>query len=167
MWWQVRWPDPMWADDTVVSHPISFHRSEREGGWSSLNKVLAGCSSSAWRAHARQSVCKCSLSVSLLSLGVVARVLGRGLRPVTVVQRRSWRCRLLSGRASCAVGQKQSLPPVNWRWVEEGDGYVGRLRPPGQPLGVGLPSGLQCLVLYPYRATHLFSCTAMGITASL
>lgn len=45
VWWQVRWPDPMWADDTVVSHPISFHRSEREGGWSSLNKVLAGCSS--------------------------------------------------------------------------------------------------------------------------
>jgi hypothetical protein len=44
-----------------------------------------------------------------------------------------------------------SLPPVNWRWVEEGDGYVGRLQPPGQPLGVGLPSGLQCLVRYPYR----------------
>jgi hypothetical protein len=39
---------------------------------------------------------------------------------------------------------------VNWRWVEEGDGYVGRLQPPGQPLGVGLPSGLQCLVPYPY-----------------
>jgi hypothetical protein len=48
-------------------------------------------------------------------------------------------------------GEKQnSLPPVNWRWVEEGDGYVGRLQPPGQPLGVGLPSGLQCLVPYPY-----------------
>jgi hypothetical protein len=41
---------------------------------------------------------------------------------------------------------------VNWRWVEEGDGYVGRLQPPGQPLGVGPPSGLQCLVPYPYRA---------------
>ncbi len=40
---------------------------------------------------------------------------------------------------------------MNWRWVEEGDGYVGRLQPPGQPLGVGLPSGLQCLVPYPYR----------------
>jgi hypothetical protein len=48
--------------------------------------------------------------------------------------------------------QKQnSLPPVNWRWVEEGDGYVGRLQPPGQPMGVGLPSGLQRLVPYPYR----------------
>jgi hypothetical protein len=47
--------------------------------------------------------------------------------------------------------KNKSLPPVNWRWVEEGDGYVGRLQPPGQPLGVGLPSGLQCLVLYPYR----------------
>jgi hypothetical protein len=23
--------------------------------------------------------------------------------------------------------QNNSLPPVNWRWVEEGDGYVGRL----------------------------------------
>jgi hypothetical protein len=46
---------------------------------------------------------------------------------------------------------QNSLPPVNWRWVEEGDGYVGRLQPPGQPLGVGLPSGLQCLVPYPYR----------------
>ena len=21
VWWQVRWPDPMWANDTVVSHP--------------------------------------------------------------------------------------------------------------------------------------------------
>ncbi len=40
---------------------------------------------------------------------------------------------------------------MNWRWVEEGDGYVGRLQPHGQPLGVGLPSGLQCLVPYPYR----------------
>ncbi len=28
--------------------------------------------------------------------------------------------------------KKNSLPPVNWRWVEEGDGYVGRLQPPGQ-----------------------------------
>jgi hypothetical protein len=37
--------------------------------------------------------------------------------------------------------EKNSLPPVNWRWVEEGDGYVGRLQPPGQPLGVGLPVG--------------------------
>jgi hypothetical protein len=26
---------------------------------------------------------------------------------------------------------KNSLPPVNWRWVEEGDGYVGRLQPHG------------------------------------
>jgi hypothetical protein len=33
--------------------------------------------------------------------------------------------------------KKNSLPPVNWRWVEEGDGYVGRLQPSGQPLGVG------------------------------
>jgi hypothetical protein len=49
------------------------------------------------------------------------------------------------------VSKTNSLPPVNWRWVEEGDGYVGRLQPPGQPLGVGLPSGLQCLVPYPYR----------------
>jgi hypothetical protein len=47
--------------------------------------------------------------------------------------------------------KKNSLPPVNWRWVEEGDGYVGPLQPHGQPLGVGLPSGLQCLVPYPYR----------------
>ena len=46
---------------------------------------------------------------------------------------------------------KNYLPPVNWRWVEEGDGYVGQLQPPGQPPGVGLPSGLQCLVPYPYR----------------
>ncbi len=49
--------------------------------------------------------------------------------------------------------KKNYLPPVNWRWVEEGDGYVGRLQPPGQPLGVGLPSGLQCLVPYPYRTS--------------
>ncbi len=49
-------------------------------------------------------------------------------------------------------GKKNSLPPVNWRWVEEGDEYVGRLQPPGQPLGVGLPSGLQRLVPYPYRS---------------
>jgi hypothetical protein len=49
-----------------------------------------------------------------------------------------------------------SLPPVNWRWVEEGDGYVGRLQPPGQPLGVGLPSGLQAVpgpVPLPYYIT--------------
>ncbi len=27
----------------------------------------------------------------------------------------------------CDVSKKKnSLPPVNWRWVEEGDGYVGR-----------------------------------------
>jgi hypothetical protein len=51
-----------------------------------------------------------------------------------------------------SLGKNNSLPPVNWRWVEEGDGYVGRLQPPGQPLGVGLPSGLQCLVPYPYRS---------------
>jgi hypothetical protein len=50
---------------------------------------------------------------------------------------------------------KNSLPPVNWRWVEEGDGYVGRLQPPGQPLGVGLPSGLQCMVPYPYRRVDM------------
>ena len=43
---------------------------------------------------------------------------------------------------------------MNWRWVEEGDGYVGRLQPPGQPLGVGLPSGLQCLVPYPYPGVN-------------
>jgi hypothetical protein len=40
------------------------------------------------------------------------------------------------------TAKNKSLPPVNWRWVEEGDGYVGRLQPHGQPLGVGLPSGL-------------------------
>jgi hypothetical protein len=58
---------------------------------------------------------------------------------------------------------KNSLPPVNWRWVEEGDGYVGRLQPPGQPLmGVGLPSGLQCLVLYPYRITWAVTHCARG-----
>jgi hypothetical protein len=50
--------------------------------------------------------------------------------------------------------KKNALPPVNWRWVEEGDGYVGRLQPPGQPLGVGLPSGLQCLVPYPYLSSN-------------
>jgi hypothetical protein len=53
-----------------------------------------------------------------------------------------------------AGSKTNSLPPVNtvnWRWVEEGDGCVGRLQPPGQPLGVGLPNGLQCLVPYPYR----------------
>jgi hypothetical protein len=33
---------------------------------------------------------------------------------------------------------------VNWRWVEEGDGYVGPLQPPGQPLGVGLPIPVGC-----------------------
>jgi hypothetical protein len=59
-----------------------------------------------------------------------------------------------------ALAKQKSLPPVNWRWVEEGDGYVGRLQPPGQPLGVGLPSGLQCLVPYPYRWVHaVASCT--------
>ncbi len=51
--------------------------------------------------------------------------------------------------------KKNSLPPVNWRWVEEGDRYVGRLQPPGQPLGVGLPSGLQCLVPYPYGGSQV------------
>jgi hypothetical protein len=54
--------------------------------------------------------------------------------------------------------KKNSLPPVNWRWIEEGDGYVGRLQPHGQPLGVGLPSGLQCLVPYPYRETIISIC---------
>jgi hypothetical protein len=53
----------------------------------------------------------------------------------------------------CSGHVQKTLPPVNWRWVEEGDGYVGRLQPPEQPLGVGLPSGLQCLVPYPYRTT--------------
>jgi hypothetical protein len=59
---------------------------------------------------------------------------------------------MLAAVICCQRQAKQnSLPPVNWRWVEKGDGYVGRLQPPGQPLGVGLPSGLQCLVPYPYR----------------
>ncbi len=39
--------------------------------------------------------------------------------------------------------KKNSLPPVNWRWVEEGDGYVGRLQPPGQPLVVNSLDWLQ------------------------
>jgi hypothetical protein len=62
-------------------------------------------------------------------------------------------------RQGCPLStKKQSLPPVNWRWVEEGDGYVGRLQPHGQPLRVGVPSGLQCLVPYPYRlSTTLFN----------
>ncbi len=51
---------------------------------------------------------------------------------------------------------------MNWRWVEEGDGYVGRLQPPGQPLGVGLPSGLQCLVPYPYRGGSRLSSAAVS-----
>jgi hypothetical protein len=59
-----------------------------------------------------------------------------------------------------STAKKNYLPPVNWRWVEEGDGYVGRLKPPGQPAthtmpGVGLPSGLQCLVPYPYRRVDM------------
>jgi hypothetical protein len=33
--------------------------------------------------------------------------------------------------ADALLQKKNSLPPVNWRWVEEGDGYVGRLQPPG------------------------------------
>jgi hypothetical protein len=48
--------------------------------------------------------------------------------------------------------------------VEEGDGYVGRLKPPGQPPGVGLPSGQQRLVPYPYRARDLPAC--VGAQAS-
>jgi hypothetical protein len=55
-----------------------------------------------------------------------------------------------------------SLPTVNGRWVEEGDGYVWRLQPPGQPLGVGLPSGLQCLVPYRYRFRHRPRCLCVG-----
>jgi hypothetical protein len=31
------------------------------------------------------------------------------------------------------MAKQNYLPPVNWRWVEEGD---GRLQPSGQPLGV-------------------------------
>jgi hypothetical protein len=45
-----------------------------------------------------------------------------------------------------AVVKKNSLPPVNWRWVEEGDGYVGRLQPHGQPLGLGFPVGCSAVV---------------------
>ncbi len=57
---------------------------------------------------------------------------------------------------------------MNWRWVEEGDGYVGRLQPHGQPLGVGLPSGLQCLVPYPYRNTlHTQAAAPQLLPASL
>jgi hypothetical protein len=64
--------------------------------------------------------------------------------------------------------KNNSLPPVNWRWVEEGDGDVGQLQPPGQPLGVVLPSGLQRLVPYSYRGVapdaprlaQLLACTA-------
>ncbi len=55
---------------------------------------------------------------------------------------------------------------MNWRWVEEGDGYVGRLhrlQPHGQPLGVGL----QCLVPYPYRRVDMqavFSLQRSGLS---
>jgi hypothetical protein len=49
--------------------------------------------------------------------------------------------------------EKNSLPPLNWRWVEE-----------GEPLGVGLPSGLQCLVPYPYRAVSYTVITVMMLT---
>ncbi len=45
---------------------------------------------------------------------------------------------------------------MNWRWVEEGDGYVRHCSPPvGGPLKLPQEtpvSGLQqCLVPYPYR----------------
>jgi hypothetical protein len=63
-----------------------------------------------------------------------------------------------NGKPAQARPKNHSLPPVNWRWVEEGNGYVG----PSSPLGnttVVFPSGLQCLVPYPYRskARHLCS----------
>ncbi len=53
------------------------------------------------------------------------------------------------------VWKNNVLPPVNWRWVEEGDGYVGHCSPLlGGPLELpqASSSGLQqCLVPCPYR----------------
>jgi hypothetical protein len=51
--------------------------------------------------------------------------------------------------------QKNSLPPVSWRWVEEGDGYVGRLQPPEQPLRVDVPYWDQHLMTWRAQATIL------------
>lgn len=46
VWWQWRWPDPMWADGIVVSYLTDLtDLADSKGGWSSLIRVLAGCSS--------------------------------------------------------------------------------------------------------------------------
>ncbi len=76
VWWQVRWPDPMWADDTVVSHPGYLISQVGKGRrLEQLEQGVGRLQQHVWRAHARQSVCKCSLSVSLLSLGVLLDML--------------------------------------------------------------------------------------------
>jgi hypothetical protein len=92
-----------------------------------------------------------------------------GFRAVACQETRSTAQRVKRYLLKCAIvvqyKKKNSLPPVNWRWVEEGDGYVGRLQPHGQPLRVGVPSGLQCLVPYPYRsAVQVFSCESSRST---
>jgi hypothetical protein len=48
----------------------------------------------------------------------------------------------MSCAAATPATKNTSLPPMNWRWVEEGDGDVGRLQPSGQPLGVALTTAL-------------------------
>jgi hypothetical protein len=64
-------------------------------------------------------------------------------------------CRVLD-----AVHKNNYLPPVNWRWFEEGDGYVRHCSlPAGGPLDLpqGNSSGLQlqCQVPYPYRTVEM------------
>ncbi len=88
--------------------------------------------------------CECELDVDGLALGVggCGRQQGAGGMPL-VNSSLGFNTRLMTECRSSLSGhhgdkeKKTSLPPVNWRWVEEGDGYVGRLQPHGQPLGVG------------------------------
>jgi hypothetical protein len=70
---------------------------------------------------------------------------GQAARAATMPVHKLFSCLWAAGQTLChsfgagkVLGmEKNSLPPVNWRWVEEGDGYVGRLQPSGQPLGDG------------------------------
>jgi hypothetical protein len=51
--------------------------------------------------------------------------------------------------------EKKLLPPVNWRWVEEGDGYVRHEAWPHTPTGV---EGTVLLIAVDLASSQLAGC---------
>ncbi len=76
----------------------------------------------------------------------------------TMCETFSWTCK-----------KKTSLPPVNWRWVEEGDGYVGRIQRtvpawvlPVSQLSASLPGPDQKRMLRGHAVGEPLECYSVG-----